>query len=179
MKKYLIIVFVVILATLVTATDLEDIIYHRIDKYHMRVSKRDLHLLKVVIPYIEQIALLYQVDPVMILAIMEQESNYRWVIGDNGDAIGFMQIHTKTAKFVANRFEELLDDLKLNKEFNNPKDLYLTPIRTTVLSTLFFIYNYQRYDDVFLAIKRFNGIGNDTYLYSVLKRYAEVNYPTL
>lgn len=41
-------------------------------------------------------------DPLLVLAIIEVESSFKNVYGDGGDAVGFMQIHQSAAWYVIN-----------------------------------------------------------------------------
>jgi len=173
-KLFSLMIIILLIQSIYIANELYDLAIYRTQQYHMNVEYRDLKLLSIVSDKIEELCSFYNIDPVIILAIIEQETNYRWVKGDSGGAIGFMQLHLKTALYMKEKYSLILEDLKINKNFSSEHDLYVTPVRTTTLSVLWFIHNYLKYEDPILAIARFNGINNKDYVYSVLKRYTEM-----
>lgn len=155
---------------------LSDTVEYRIIDKGFKVSSNDTKLLSLSLPYIYEICNIYGLDPLFYIAIIEKESSYKWVYGDNGNAVGFGQIWAKTALFVVHKNKDMLADVGIyNTSFSNESDLYKTPIRTTILSVTYLCYQYKKTGDIISAIGLYNGIDNDRYIADVLEIYAELS----
>ncbi|MCD6379636.1 transglycosylase SLT domain-containing protein [bacterium] len=56
---------------------------------------------------IEEHEMCSAVDPVIVLAIIGAESGYKNIIGDNGAAIGYMQLHQSAVWYVATFYPDV------------------------------------------------------------------------
>jgi soluble lytic murein transglycosylase-like protein len=143
----------------------------KVIKTRADITPRNEELLITILPYIQQI----DIDPLLVLAVMEQESTYRWVHGDSGKAIGFMQLHLGTAQFIIHIYKDYLFQLGIkNLDVQTEHDLVITPVRTTILATLWLYHNIKYTDNIYTAISRYNGINNDDYVKKVFQRYYEI-----
>ncbi len=119
---------------------------------------------------------MYNVDPIIFIALIEQESSYKWRYGDSGLSVGFTQLTVEAGWYVKSKYEEELNELGFyNLYFHTPYDLYMTPLRTTVLSFFYFIDKYIESGDLVTAVGRYNGIDNYDYVISFFERYAELH----
>ena len=50
-----------------------------------------------------------EINPLIVLAIIKTESDFRNVYGDNGKAVGYMQIHQETMWYVANFYPDIAE----------------------------------------------------------------------
>jgi len=159
------------LAIIFAITILGDNILLSVIKNRVTLDVNQEKLLIKVLSYIEKVSS----EPLLVLAVMEQESTYRWTHGDSGKAIGFMQIHLATAQFIAKKYKNYLYSIGIkNLDIKTEHDLIITPIRTTILAVLWLEYNLKNTDNLFIGISRYNGINNDKYVYSVLNRYYNI-----
>ena len=162
------ILIIILLSYIITSfsVSLLDVVKERV-----ALSPRNEELLAKVLPYVSKISS----EPLLVLAVMEQESTYRWTHGDSGKAIGFMQIHLDTAKYMAELYKDKLNEIGIvNLQFNSVQDLIKTPIRTTLLGVLWLEHNIKHTKYIYTAISRYNGINNHEYVIKVLNRYYQL-----
>lgn len=191
MKKYLLIFFSLFLLccmafSFVDSQKEEDVFTllsiadYRITKFSMNVSKRDMDLLQKTFPFVVDVCNIFSVNPLFLLVLIEHESNYKWVFGDSGQAVGFLQLHLNTAKFIQKKYSNLIEKLGLFcSEITSIEELNKTPVKTMVLSTLWFCYNFQKTNGSYIkAIGLYNGVNNEKYVLSFFDRFSEifVNY---
>jgi hypothetical protein len=149
---------------------------HRISKFHMNASKRDMHLLSETMPYVMKVCDYFSVNPLFLLTLIEHESNYKWVYGDSNKAVGFLQLHLNTAIFVQKKYNYILEELGLfYHEIPDIDFLNKTPVKTMVLSTLWFCYNFQRTNGSYIkAVGFYNGIENQEYILNYFSRFSDM-----
>lgn len=129
-----------------------------------------------VLPSLVKVANDFNFNINIFLSIIEVESSFKYVIGDNGKAIGYGQLHLNTAWFVISKYKDyLVNKLHMNIKVKSTKDLISTPVRTSILSFLWLIYNYQHNKNILVAIKRYNGINNSQYLVKVVNVYFKLD----
>lgn len=175
MKKHILLVLTVLSFTLIFSTNYIDLIKYRIEYYNMNVSEQDIKRIEQVMPYIIYTCEYFDFDPLYAITLFEIESNYKWVYGDSGDAVGFGQIHLATAWNVIHNYKDYLEELGLNTKVTSTKDLYSTPIRTSVLSILYLIDKYERNNyDIYGATMDYNGTDKHFYSFNFMMRYSDI-----
>jgi len=107
------------------------------------------------------------VDPLIILAVIASETGFRNIYGDNGRAVGYMQLHQSAAWYVANFYPEVKDFLR-KVQF---KDLIKFPAMQIRIGYRYlylltkFVYN----GNIVSAINAYNGRGDLKYYRRVLE----------
>lgn len=154
----------------------EELIATRAQEKYYYISEVNWERLKLIIPYAVEIAEMYGVDPIIFIALIEQESGYRWVYGDAETSVGFTQLRVEAGWYTKQKYEKELHELGFyNLNFHTPEDLYVTPVRTTVLSFFYLVDKYIEYGDLVTAVGRYNGINNQDYVISFFERYYELH----
>lgn len=175
MKKYILLLLIIFNFTLIFSTNYIDLIKYRIDYYDMNVSENDIKRIEQVMPYVIYTCKYFDFDPLYAITLFEIESNYKWVYGDSGDAVGFGQIHLETAWNVIYNYKDYLEELGLNTTVKTTQDLYQTPIRTSVLSILYLIDRYKRSNnDIYGAASMYNGTDKHIYPFNFMLRYSDI-----
>lgn len=101
--------------------------------------------------YVYRYALEYNVDPLLVFAIIKAESNFKPDVVSKSGAIGLMQLMDTTA-------EETSRKLKI--EYNSKEDLYNPEININI-GTKYFATLYDKYKNIELALTAYNaGSGN-------------------
>jgi len=104
-----------------------------------------------------------QLDPFLILAIMQTESSFRNIEGDHGKAIGFFQLHKVTIEYVIQFYPDLKEKYAIitagwNHDF---KDIKKYPIfqSKVAIRYLHLILQYWANGDLNKALSFYNGRG--------------------
>ena len=101
--------------------------------------------------YVYKYASEYNVDPLLIFAIIKAESNFNSKVVSKSNAIGLMQLMDKTAEDTAR---------KLQIEYNSKEDLY-NEEKNIMLGTKYFSTLYEKYQNTTIALTAYNaGSGN-------------------
>ena len=113
----------------------------------------------------------------LVLALMEQESTYRNVFGDNGNAVGFFQIHEDTANYVATFYPDIKKKLEQLKSF---KDLRFYPVLQTKIAIryLYLTYKYRANQDLLITLTLYNGrnpnFKYNVYIAGIMSKYSKI-----
>ena len=111
-------------------------------------------------------------DPLLILAIIEIESSFKNVFGDGGDAVGFMQIHQHAAWYVINYNPDLEEKYI---QIGTHENLIKYPGLQISIGMRYLKYMQDRSDFV-TGISMYNGrtTKHNEYSNKVLKMYNEI-----
>lgn len=179
-RNSILLILFIVLSIIVVATEYnniyEELIATRAVNNHNYISQNDWERLQLVIPYMLEIAVMYNIEPIIFIALIEQESSYKWIYGDSGNSVGFTQLSIGAGWYVKSKYEEELNELGFyNLDFHTPYDLYITPLRTTVLSFFYLIEKYVESGNLATAVSKYNGINNDEYVIKFFERYCELH----
>lgn len=113
-------------------------------------------ILKIVYPtkyeeYVYKYSQEYNVDPLLVFAIIKAESNFKPNVVSKSGAVGLMQLLNSTAEDTAR---------KLKLEYNTKENLY-NPETNINIGTKYFSTLYEKYQNVTIALTAYNaGSGN-------------------
>lgn len=101
--------------------------------------------------YVYKYGVEYNVDPLLIFAIIKAESNFKKEVISKSGAMGLMQILPSTAEDTAR---------KLKMDYNGKEDLY-NPETNINIGTKYFSNLYEKYQNITIALTAYNaGSGN-------------------
>lgn len=96
-----------------------------------------------------------EVDPVIVLAIMGTETGFKNVIGDNGKAVGYMQLHREAVWYVNNFYPDVK---KFYKKIKKHDDLIKFPVMQIRIGYRYLcLLTKNCGGNVLCAIERYNG----------------------
>lgn len=119
------------------------------------VFKIHNEILKIIYPqkyseYVEQVAIEYELDPLLLYAIIKAESNFDSDAVSRSNAVGLMQLMDSTA-------EETAGKLGIKYE----KEMLKDPEMNIKLGSSYFNSLYDKYENIALALTAYNaGSGN-------------------
>lgn len=141
---------------------------------HEYINERidDKYLADFLSKHILDEAIELNMDPLLVLAIIEVESSFRNVYGDGGDAVGFMQIHQNAVWYVISYNPDLRERYKLIGSHDN---LIKYPGLQISIGMRYLKYMQDRSDFV-MGISMYNGRNTRYNQYSnkVLKVYNNI-----
>ncbi|HEW92042.1 MAG TPA: lytic transglycosylase domain-containing protein [Thermotogaceae bacterium] len=114
-----------------------------------------------------------EIDPLIVLAIMKAESDFRNLVGDGGKAIGYMQLHAVATWYVANFYPSIRSFLIRIKHHSELIKFPVMQIRIGY-RYLCLLYKFVCEGDLVCAIKRFNGDDGWEYYMRVLKAQQKI-----
>ena len=107
----------------------------------------------------------YGLDPLFIMAVVQQESRFNADAKGQFGEIGLMQIKPDTAAWICNKF---------GIPYSGPKDLY-NPIKNIEIGTLYLAWLDSRYDSAHHAVAAYNMGGKNLKL-SLARRVLPTEY---
>jgi len=114
----------------------------------------------------------YGIDPLIVAAIIQQESSFRNVVGDNGDAIGYAQLHQSAVYYVCSFFPDIAEKVRT---IGAHKNLLKYPVLQIQIAVRYLFLLQKNFDiDIITAIGRYNGQKEyyNIYTTKVLNHYS-------
>jgi hypothetical protein len=111
-------------------------------------------------------------DPILILSIIEVESTFRNIFGDGGHAVGFMQIHEAAAWYVSTNDQFIQE--KYSKIGNHDNLIRYPGLQISI--GMRYLKHMQERSDFVTGISMYNGRKDRYNVYSnkVLKVYNDI-----
>jgi soluble lytic murein transglycosylase-like protein len=167
-------VFVIIFFILVTAmyfasdSDLEIFLKNYMEDFYNVEPKMASTLSETIVKEAGK----YGIDPLIVVAVIQQESSFRNVVGDNGEAIGFAQLHQGAVFYVCSFFPDVAE--KVRKIGAHKNLLYYPVLQIQIAVRYLFLLQINFDIDIITAIGRYNGQTSyyNTYTTKVLNNYA-------
>lgn len=159
MKKF-ITYFIIIVSCLTVFGGKQDFIYDYF-MFERNLPQKEAFLMASTI-YNDSVA--FNIEPLLILSIMETETNVRNVVGDNGDAIGYFQLHVDAVYYVSNFFPYISNKIKIIGSHDN---LIKYPVLQAKIAIRYLYLMKQNTEDIILSLGRYNGQTDYINKYSV------------
>lgn len=113
-----------------------------------------------------------QINPFLVLGVILTESSFKNVYGDQGKAVGYMQLHTGAINYVASFYKDVKTFArKINHDY---RKLIQFPVWQIKIGYryLCMLYKYQAEGDIITTLWYYNG--DLTYAQRVLLNTAEI-----
>lgn len=111
------------------------------------------------------------IDPLLILAIIQKESSFRNIYGDSGDAVGFMQIHEIAAKHVCRSVYSIKERYDMIQTHSQLLKYPILQLRIGIN----YLYMMQEQYGYILGIAKYNGGSTvNKYVANVLNIYSQL-----
>lgn len=94
------------------------------------------------------------IEPLIVLSIMETETNVRNIFGDSGSAVGYFQLHRDATHYVANFYPYIKYKLQL---INDHDSLIKYPVLQTKIAIRYLFLMEINNKDIIYALGRYNG----------------------
>lgn len=165
MKKLIIILF--LLLSIFIFSNKQDFIYDYF-LFERDIPQREAYLMAKTI-YQDSEAL--DIEPLIVLSILETETNVRNIYGDSGEAVGYFQLHKDAVYYVTNFYPYIKQKVK---EIGNHNELLKYPVLQTKIAIRYLFLMEINNKDIIHALSRYNGQESyiNRYVTKVLNNYV-------
>jgi soluble lytic murein transglycosylase-like protein len=160
------------------------ILYDFISTQYKLATGKDMpeERLKELVYSIMEASKIFEVSPMLIVAIIDTETNFKNIIGPYGE-VGYMQLRPTTAQFIIQKYYDLFESLNYSETSIDwiEERLLLDPRYNIFVGTAYIKYLLDSHGDAYKAIGWYNGGGNEYYANKVvykLNRIA-IKYPII